>query len=267
MVKSLRKCGTIAQCSFLLWGDCWCPDKSKIGQVCRSRLAAAQTYLKHGGEVLKIWIQQVCNAVVELESMPDSLKPGIVTPFTHQCSPKCSSPWSSVTSKCIPQPAQAFLWSLHRWQNLKANKRLVQPSQEQSENWWVNYQLNSPLNVCSPGVSSITSPLPAASLQFAPGPQCEGGPKQCWTLSNKIRFIIHIPVGLLGFVSLYCWFQVSLLFCFALTLLTQTSIHSTLYASLSYVTTAQPLARALYVALFDLKPLKRRREVAVIYVL
>ena len=177
MVKSLRKCGTIAQCSFLLWGDCWCPDKSKIGQVCRSRLAAAQTYLKHGGEVLKIWIQQVCNAVVELESMPDSLKPGIVTPFTHQCSPKCSSPWSSVTSKCIPQPAQAFLWSLHRWQNLKANKRLVQPSQEQSENWWVNYQLNSPLNVCSPGVSSITSPLPAAIVCSLPqAPSVRGAP-------------------------------------------------------------------------------------------
>ena len=27
--------------------------------------------------------------------------------------------------------------------------------------------------------------------QFAPGPQCEGGPKQWWTLSNKISFI-HI---------------------------------------------------------------------------
>ena len=38
-------------------------------------------HLKHGGEVLKIWIQQVCNAVVELESVPDSLKLGIVTPI------------------------------------------------------------------------------------------------------------------------------------------------------------------------------------------
>ena len=38
-------------------------------------------HLKHGGEFLKIWIQQVCNAVVELESMPNSLKQGIVTPI------------------------------------------------------------------------------------------------------------------------------------------------------------------------------------------
>ena len=36
-------------------------------------------HLKHGGEVLNIWIQQVCN--VELESVPDSLKLGIVTPI------------------------------------------------------------------------------------------------------------------------------------------------------------------------------------------
>ena len=67
-------------------------------------------HLKHGGEVLKVWIQQVCNAVVELESMPDSLKLGIVTPICkgdgkdpidtnsykgitpQQCSPKCLSP-------------------------------------------------------------------------------------------------------------------------------------------------------------------------------
>ena len=33
--------------------------------------------------------------------------------------------------------------------------------------------------------------------QFTPGPQCEGGPKQSWTLSNKIRFIIHIQSSLL----------------------------------------------------------------------
>ena len=38
-------------------------------------------HLKHGGEALKIWIQQVCNAIVELESVPNSLKLGIVTPI------------------------------------------------------------------------------------------------------------------------------------------------------------------------------------------
>ena len=37
-------------------------------------------HLKHGGEALKIWIQQVCNAIVEL-SVPNSLKLGIVTPI------------------------------------------------------------------------------------------------------------------------------------------------------------------------------------------
>ena len=38
-------------------------------------------HLKHGSEALKIWIQQVCNAIVELESVPNSLKLGIVTPI------------------------------------------------------------------------------------------------------------------------------------------------------------------------------------------
>ena len=40
-------------------------------------------HFEHGAKVLKVWIQQVCNAVVEFESMPDSLKLelGIVTPI------------------------------------------------------------------------------------------------------------------------------------------------------------------------------------------
>ena len=38
-------------------------------------------HLKHGGEALKICYQQVCNAVIELESVPDSLKLEIVTPI------------------------------------------------------------------------------------------------------------------------------------------------------------------------------------------
>ena len=33
--------------------------------------------------------------------------------------------------------------------------------------------------------------------QFVPAPQCEGAPKQCWTRSNEICFISHIPVQLL----------------------------------------------------------------------
>ena len=38
-------------------------------------------HIKYGGEILKIWIQQVCNAIVELEHVPESLKLGIVTPI------------------------------------------------------------------------------------------------------------------------------------------------------------------------------------------
>ena len=38
-------------------------------------------HIKYGGEILNIWIQQVCNAIVELEHVPESLKLGIVTPI------------------------------------------------------------------------------------------------------------------------------------------------------------------------------------------
>ena len=38
-------------------------------------------HLKYGGEALNIWIQQICNAIVELESVPDSLKLGLVAPI------------------------------------------------------------------------------------------------------------------------------------------------------------------------------------------
>ena len=44
-------------------------------------------HLKHGSEALKIWIQQVSNAIVELESVPNSLKLGIVTPRGWKGSP------------------------------------------------------------------------------------------------------------------------------------------------------------------------------------
>ena len=73
-----------------------------------------------------------------------------------------------------------------------------------------------------------------------PGPQCDRGPKQCWTLQIRSGSSFRSPSSFFKrFVSLYCWFQVqdSLLFWFALTLLMQTSNN----APLSYVTSAQPL--------------------------
>ena len=38
-------------------------------------------HLKYGGEVIRIWVQQISNAIVELESVPDALRMGIVTPI------------------------------------------------------------------------------------------------------------------------------------------------------------------------------------------
>lgn len=35
---------------------------------------------KYGGATHKAWIQQICNAIIDLESVPDSLKIGIVIP-------------------------------------------------------------------------------------------------------------------------------------------------------------------------------------------
>ena len=37
-------------------------------------------HLKYGGAALSLWIKQVANAIIELESVPQSLKLGIVTP-------------------------------------------------------------------------------------------------------------------------------------------------------------------------------------------
>ena len=107
-----------AGCFLLLWGEWWCPETTKIRKVCRSRLSATWTPQAWLWST-KIWIQQVCNAVVQLESIPDSLKLGIVTLVykgverilliptvtegspSHQCFPKCLSPWSSIASwKC-----------------------------------------------------------------------------------------------------------------------------------------------------------------------
>ena len=38
-------------------------------------------HLKYGGEAIRIWVQQISDAIVELESVPDALKMGIVTPI------------------------------------------------------------------------------------------------------------------------------------------------------------------------------------------
>ena len=38
-------------------------------------------HLKYGGTALQIWIQQICNAIIDSESVPDCLKVGIVIPI------------------------------------------------------------------------------------------------------------------------------------------------------------------------------------------
>ena len=42
-------------------------------------------YLKYGGPMLRDWILQVCNAIVDVESIPNSLKTGIITPVYKGC--------------------------------------------------------------------------------------------------------------------------------------------------------------------------------------
>ena len=39
-------------------------------------------HLKYGGNFLCAWIQQVCNGIVELESIPDVLKQGLYVLYT-----------------------------------------------------------------------------------------------------------------------------------------------------------------------------------------
>ena len=38
-------------------------------------------HVKYGGPTLRNWILQICNAIIELECIPDSLKTGIITPI------------------------------------------------------------------------------------------------------------------------------------------------------------------------------------------
>ena len=65
--------------------------------------------------------------------------------------------------------------------------------------------------------------------QFSPGPQCEGPPNtaELFQIRSGSSFTSQSSF-FKRFVSLYCWFQVSLLFCFALMLLMQTSNYCTL---------------------------------------
>ena len=71
-------------------------------------------------------------------------------------------------------------------------------------------------------------------------------PKQCSTLYT---FIYTSQSSFSkGYVSLYCWFQVSLLFCFAFMLL-ERKLQRTHFTCLL----CSPLARAQYVILYDLK--------------
>ena len=37
-------------------------------------------HLKYGGPILRRWIEQICNSIADLESVPDSLKTGIIIP-------------------------------------------------------------------------------------------------------------------------------------------------------------------------------------------
>ena len=65
--------------------------------------------------------------------------------------------------------------------------------------------------------------------QFFPGPQCEGPPNtaELFQIRSGSSFTSQSSF-FKRFVSLYCWFQVSLLFCFVLMLLMQTSNYCTL---------------------------------------
>ena len=38
-------------------------------------------YIRYGCDILKVWIQQICNAVIELESVPKLLELDIVTMY------------------------------------------------------------------------------------------------------------------------------------------------------------------------------------------
>ena len=53
--------------------------KLKSGKAAGHDLLQAE-HLKYGGPTLSKWIEQICNAIKDLECIPDSLKIGIVVP-------------------------------------------------------------------------------------------------------------------------------------------------------------------------------------------
>ena len=86
--------------------------------------------------------------------------------------------------------------------------------------------------------------------QFAPGPRCKGGPKKCRTHSNKMHSSVTFQSTFFkGLVSLYFRLKSACSFALCFMLLTQI-MHDYLTLLLR-----SSLARALYVVLFDLKPL------------
>ena len=54
--------------------------KLKLGKAAGHDGVQAE-HIKYGGSTLRNWILQICNAIIELECIPDSLKTGIITPI------------------------------------------------------------------------------------------------------------------------------------------------------------------------------------------
>ena len=54
--------------------------KLKLGKAA-GQVGVQAEHLKCGGLILRDWILQICNAITELEHVPDSLKIGIITPL------------------------------------------------------------------------------------------------------------------------------------------------------------------------------------------
>ena len=54
--------------------------KLKLGKAAEHGGVQAE-HVKYGGPTLRNWILQICNAILELECIPDSLKTGIIAPI------------------------------------------------------------------------------------------------------------------------------------------------------------------------------------------
>ena len=94
-------------------------------------------HLKHGGEALKIWIQQVCNAIVELESMPNSLKLRIVTPIYKRVEriPSTSTATEgSPSHQCLPKLLESLI--LNRLQDVLLERGILHLNQTGCHKSW-----------------------------------------------------------------------------------------------------------------------------------